>query len=96
MTDRPIDLDHHRGMSAQKATEQRRERQDVAASEAALQVQRDALEAAFADAPATTWPELVKRVRYLVELFAATAEGQDERRQKFIASVLDDLARLAP
>jgi hypothetical protein len=96
MTERPIDLDHHRGMSEQKATEQRRERQDVAANEAALQGRREELEAALAAGPAATWPELARKLRYLIELFAATAEAQDERRQKLIASVLDDLTRLAP
>jgi hypothetical protein len=95
MADRPVELDQHRGMSAQKATEERRERQDVAASEAALQGRRDELEAAFVAAPAEGWPELARKLRYLIELFAATAEAQDERRQKLIASVLDDLTRLA-
>jgi hypothetical protein len=96
MTDRPIDLDHHRGMSAQKATEERRERQDVAANEAALHERREAMEAAFAAGPAESWPELARKLRYLIELFAATAEAQDERRQKLVASVLDDLTHLAP
>jgi hypothetical protein len=96
MADDPIDLDHHRGMSAQKATEERRERQDVAFSEAALQGQREELEAALAAGPAADWPDLVRKLRYLMELFAATPEAQDERRQKLIASVLEDLARLAP
>lgn len=96
MTDRPIDLDHHRGMSAQKATEERRERQDVAANEAALHERRETLEAAFAAGPAESWPELARKLRYLIELFAATPEAQDERRQKLVASVLDDLTHLAP
>jgi len=34
-------------------------------------------------------------VRYLIELFAATPEARDPRRQKFIARALDDLSRLA-
>ena len=35
MTDRTIDLDHHRGMAAQKATELRRLLADVEANEKA-------------------------------------------------------------
>lgn len=96
MADLPIDLDHHRGMSAQKATEERRERLDVAANEAALHERREELETALAAGPAATWPELARNLRYLLELFAATPEAQDERRQKLIATALEDLARLAP
>jgi hypothetical protein len=36
MTDKTIDLDHHRGMAAQKATELRRLLADVAANEKAF------------------------------------------------------------
>jgi hypothetical protein len=46
-------------------------------------------------APATTWPEAAAKAKYLIQLFAATADAQDPRRKKLIASVLDDLARLA-
>jgi hypothetical protein len=46
-------------------------------------------------APATTWPEAAAKARYLIQLFAATSEAQDPRRQKIIASVLADLSRLS-
>jgi hypothetical protein len=94
MTDDPIDLDGHRGMSAQKATESRRHLQEVVADQAALQHRQEELEAFLAAAPVTTLPELAAKARYLIELFAATSEAQDARRQTLIASVLADITRL--
>ncbi len=96
MADDPIDLDLHRGMSAQKATEARRERQDVVADHAATRERREELEMAFVVQPAATWPDLAVKLRFLLELFAATAEAQDPLHRQLITSVLDDLARLAP
>lgn len=93
MTDDPVELDGHRGMAAQKATEIRRRLQEVQLDQAALKARQAEFEKFLLAAPATTWPELAVKVRYLVELFAADA--QDARRQKLIASVLEDLARLA-
>jgi hypothetical protein len=94
MTEEPIDLDEHRGMTAQKATEIRRRLQEVVADQAALRVRQEELEAFLAAEPVSTWPELAVKARYLIELFAATAEAQDARRQKLIKTVLDDFARL--
>src|ERR1700723_1332915 len=96
MADDPINLDRHRGMSEQKATEERRERKDVAADQAAIRERRDELEAALAVRPAATWPDLTIKLRYLIDLFAATPEAQDPLHQKLIERVLDDLTRLAP
>jgi hypothetical protein len=92
MTDDPVDLDEHRGMNAQKATEIRRRLQEVQLDQAALKARQVEFEKFLLAAPATTWPEFAEKVRYLLQLFAADA--QDARRQKLIASALDDLARL--
>ncbi len=46
-------------------------------------------------APSTTWREVAAKARYLIEIFAATPEARDPRRQELIAGVLDDLARLS-
>jgi hypothetical protein len=91
----PIDLDEHRGITAQRATEIRRRLQDVVADQAALRHRQEELEAFLAAEPATTWSELAAKARYLIELFAATADAQDARRQKLIKSVLDDFTRLS-
>jgi hypothetical protein len=95
MTDRTIDLDQHRGMAAQKATELRRLLADVAASERALRLRQEQLEVQLLAAPAATWQEAAEKARYLLTLFAATPNGQDPRRQKLVAAVLEDFERLS-
>jgi hypothetical protein len=94
MTDRTIDLDEHRGMAAQKATELRRLRVGVQADQAALKVRQEALEKMLLALPATGWPEAVEKARYLLTLFAETPAGEDPRRQRLIADVISDFERL--
>jgi hypothetical protein len=79
MTDKTIDLDVHRGMAAQKAT----------------QLRQDELEAHLLSAPAANWHEAAEKARYLLNLFAATLNAQDPRRQRLIATVLADFKRLS-
>lgn len=82
MTDRTIDLDQHRGMTAQKATKLRRLLADVDANEKALRRRQDELEAHLLAAPATNWHEAADKARYLLNLFGATLAAEDPRRQK--------------
>lgn len=93
--DPPVDLDTHRGMAAQKATEIRRRLQEVKADHAALRQRQDEFEGFLLADRATTWAEAAAKARYLIELFAASPEARDPRRQKLIASVLEDLTRLS-
>lgn len=95
MTDRTIDLDLHRGMAAQKATEIRRLLAEVEADERVLRLRQEALEAQLGAAPAATWAAAAEKARYLLNLFASTPAAQDPRRQRLIANVLDDFERLA-
>ena len=95
MTDIPINLDEHRGMAAQKATELRRLLAEVAANAEALRLRQDELEAHLVAAPAADWLEAAEKARYLLGLFATTPAAQDPRRQKLIASVLSDFERLS-
>lgn len=95
MTDKTIDLDQHRGMAAQKATELRRLLSEVAANETALRLRQDELEAHLIAAPAENWHEAAERARYLLNLFAATLSAEDPRRKKLIAAVLADFERLS-
>lgn len=95
MTDKTIDLDHHRGMAAQKATELRRLLADVAANEKALRIRQDELETHLLAAPAANWHEAAEKAGYLLNLFAATITAQDTRRQKLVAAVLADFKRLS-
>ncbi|MDH3472733.1 MAG: hypothetical protein OEM59_03485 [Rhodospirillales bacterium] len=95
MTDDPVDLDAHRGMAAQKATDIRRQRlHEFEADQAALRRRQEELEKLLLAAPAETWPEAAAKAQYLIQLFAATLEAQDPRRKELIAHALDDLTRL--
>ena len=94
MTDKPIDLDQHRGMAAQKATDLRRLLTEVKANEEALRTRQDELEAHLIAAPAANWQEASEKARYLLNLLAATLAAQDPRRQKLISAVLADFDRL--
>lgn len=95
MTEKPIDLDQHRGMTAQKATELRRLLAGVEENEKALRLRQDELESHLLAAPAANWHEAADKARYLLKLFAATLAAQDPRRQKLIAAVIADFERLA-
>src|SRR5258705_13146614 len=94
MTERTIELDQHRGMLAQKATEIRRLVADVEADARALRLRQEELEMQLVAVPAATWHDAADKARYLLGLFASTPAAQDPRRQQLIANVLDDFARL--
>jgi len=96
MTDNPVDLDEHRGMAAQKATEIRRERfHQFQEDQATLRFRQEELEKLLQAAPAETWPEAAVKAEYLILLFAETLEAQDPRRKELIAHTIDDLTRLS-
>ncbi len=95
MTDKPIDLDQHRGMSAQKATGLRRLLAEVESNERSLRQRQDELETQLLSSPAANWHDAAEKARYLLNLFAATLGAQDPRRQKLIAAVLADFKRLS-
>ena len=94
MTDKPIVLDEHRGMVGRTATEIRRASHAVEADQAALRRRQAELETFLVAAPAAGWPEAAEKARYLLKLFAATPDAQDPRRQRLIASVLEEFDRL--
>ncbi len=94
MTEDAIELDTHRGMAAQKATELRRLVSEVAEDRAKLKARQDELEKYLVAAPATNWSDAVEKARYLLSLFAATSEAEDPRRKTLIANLLDDFERL--
>ena len=91
----PVELDEHRGMAAQKATDIRRLLAEVSANQHALRIRQDELEAQLVAAPAANWHEAAEKARYLLGIFAASAAADDPRKQKLIAAVLDDFARLS-
>jgi len=95
MTDKTIDLDRHRGMGAQKATDLRRLLAEVEVTERSLRLRQDELEAHLAGAPAASWEEAAEKARYVLGLYAATLTAEDTRRRTLVEAVLEDLERLA-
>jgi hypothetical protein len=95
VTEETIDLDQHRGMAAQKATDLRRLLSDVEANEKTLRLRQDELETQLISEPAASWHEAAEKARYLLNLFAASLTTQDPRRQRLIAAVLADFKRLS-
>lgn len=95
MTDEPVNLDDRRGMAAQRDTELRRVLHEVQINQAALRDRQEELESFLDAVPAATRAEAAACARYLLQLFAATPEAQDPRRQRLIVRALDDLARFA-
>jgi hypothetical protein len=94
MSDGPIELDEHRGMSAQRNTVARRRLHEVKADQAAIRIRQDDMEKHLHLCPATTLLEVAAKAKYLIQLFAATPEAQHPRRQDLIASSLQELDRL--
>ena len=68
---------------------------DVQTDQAALRDRQEELQNFLEAAPATTRAEAAACARYLLQLFAATPEAQDPRRNRLIARALDDLTRFA-
>ena len=95
MTDQTIDLDRHRGMAAQKATELRRLMSEVETNEKLLRQRQGALEEQLLAEPALSWRDAADKARYLLSLFASSPVAQDPRRQMLIARVIEDFIRLS-
>jgi hypothetical protein len=95
MTDKPIDLDAHRGMASQLATDLRRTSADVEADRARLHRRQDELERRLLAEPAESWPQAADKARYLLGLFDAVSGHGDARLKSLIAAVLADFDRLA-
>ncbi len=94
MTGKPIELDEHRGMAAQKATSSRRLLADIKANELILRKRRDELESHLIAAPAKTWEEAAEKARYVLGLYAATLGDGDTQRRSLVDAVLADFERL--
>ena len=95
MTDIPIDLDRHRGMAAQKATDIRRVLADVEANAKLLRDKQGVVEIQILAAPAVSWSEAVAKARYVLNLYSASLPPSDTHHRDLVAAVLADLTRLA-
>jgi hypothetical protein len=95
MDDSPVDLDKHRGMAAQKATDIRRVVADVEAKASILRSQQGAAEIQLLAVPATSWPEAAAKARYVLLLYQGSLAAADTHHRDLVAAVLADFARLS-
>jgi len=95
VTETPIELDKHRGMAAQKATDIRRVIAEVEANAKLLRDKQGVVESQLLAVPATSWPEAVAKARYLLNLYSASLAPNDTHHRDLVAAVLEDLARLS-
>lgn len=94
MTDHTVDLDKHRGMAAQKATDLRRALAEVETNLKELRERETALENQLLTVPAASWPEAAAKARYLLNIYAASLPSEDTRHRALVAALFDDFARL--
>jgi hypothetical protein len=91
-----VSLDEHRGMTAQKETDARRQTGGVRADQEALRSSQAALGRYLSAGPAASWDEAGEKAAFLLRLFATTADAQDPRYKRLIDETIDDLHRLRP
>jgi hypothetical protein len=94
MTDKPLDLDSHRGMAAQKATDIRRSLAEVENNAKDLRARQAAAENELLSAPAASWPEAAAKASYVLNLYAAGLAATDTHHRDLVAAVLADFTRL--
>jgi hypothetical protein len=90
----PLDLDKHRGMAAQKATDLRRALAEVESNARDLRDRQVRFEDQLLSVPATTWPDAAAKARYVLNLYAAGLSPEDSRHRDLVATILEDFARL--
>ena len=95
VTDKPLDLDRHRGMAAQKATDLRRVLAEVENNARDLRERQGALESQLLSVPAVSWPEAAAKARYVLNLYAAGLAPADTHHRDLVAAVIADFARLS-
>jgi hypothetical protein len=95
MNDKPLDLDKHRGMAAQKATDIRRILAEVENNAQALRDRQGLLENQLLSVPATSWPEAAAKARYVFNLYVTGLAPGDTHHRDLVAAVLADFARLS-
>jgi hypothetical protein len=95
MSEEPLDLDRHRGMAAQKATDLRRTLAEVETHAKELRDRQTALENQLLSLPALTWPEAAAKARYVLNLYVAGLSPEDSRHRNLVEAIFDDFARLS-
>jgi predicted nucleic acid-binding Zn-ribbon protein len=91
----PLDLDKHRGIAEQKATDLRRTLAEVENHARELRDRQTALEDQLQSVPAETWPEAAAKARYALNLYVAGLSLEDTRHRNLVAAIFDDFERLS-
>jgi len=94
VSDKPLDLDKHRGMTAQKATDIRRILADVENNAKNLRDRQAILEDQLLSVPAASWSEAAAKARYVLNLYAAGLAPADTHHRDLVAAIFADFARL--
>ena len=95
VTDEPLDLDKHRGMAAQKATDIRRILAEVENNARDLRDRQTIIENQLLSSPASSWPEAAAKARYVLNLYASDLGPADSHHRDLIGAVLADFVRLS-
>jgi hypothetical protein len=95
MNNEPLDLDKHRGMAAQKATDIRRALAEVENNARDLRDRQAVLEDQLLSLPAASWPEAAAKARYVLNLYAAGLAPDDARHRDLVTAIFEDFARLS-
>lgn len=95
MNDKPFDLDKHRGMAAQKATDIRRVLADVENNARELRVRQGELESQLLSVPAASWPEAAAKAHHVLNLYIAGLAPADTHHRDLVAAVIADFTRLS-
>lgn len=95
MSDEPLDLDKHRGMAAQKATDVRRILADVENNAKDLRDRQEGLENQLLSTPAASWPEAAAKARYVLNLYVAGLAPTDTHHRDLVTAILADFSRLS-
>jgi hypothetical protein len=95
VSDKPFDLDMHRGMAEQKATDIRRILADVENNAKDLRDRQGILENQLLSVPAASWPEAAAKARYVLNLYAAGLAPADSHHGDLVAAYLRTFARLS-
>jgi hypothetical protein len=95
VNDEPLDLDKHRGMAAQKATDIRRVLAEVEKNAKDLRDRQKILENQLLSVPAASWPEAAAKARYVLNLYAAGLTPADTHHRDLVAAIVADFARLS-
>ena len=95
VTDEPLDLDKHRGMAAQKATDIRRILAEVESHARDLRDSQATIETQLLLTPAVSWPEAAAKARYVLNLYTAELASDDTHHRDLVAAVLADFVRLS-